>query len=83
MDRSRNSALEAARDMLGLSVDELWLDYFGLGGNLPTAAVSASLSGGQELGDHDYDVLVQALNEHFVDLDQGHPLLYADQLPPP
>jgi len=82
MDRSRASALEAARDVLGLSVSQLWLAYFGLGGNLQPAAISAALSGDLDLGDHDHDVLVQALNDRFSDLDQNHPLAYADELPP-
>ena len=79
---SRNSALEAARDILGLTVPEVWIAYFGLGGNLLPAVISAALSGDQELGDHDYDRVVQALNDHFVDLDQGHPVAYSYELPP-
>jgi hypothetical protein len=82
MDRSRAIALEAARDMLELSLPQLWLDYLGLGGNLPPAAIGAALSGRVGLGDHEHDVLVQALNEHFIDRAQNHPLAYADELPP-
>ena len=82
MDRSHNGALEAARDMLGLTVAELWLAYFGLGGKLWPAAISAALSGDQELGNHDHDLLVQALNDHFIEHDEDHPLAYADELPP-
>jgi hypothetical protein len=67
--------------MLGLSMSQLWLDYLGLGGNLPPAAIGAALSGRRHLGDHDHDILVQALNEHFLDLAQNHPLAYADELP--
>ena len=79
MDWSRNRSLEAARDMLGLTVLELWLAYLCLGGNLFSAAISAALSGDQELSDHDYDLLVQTLNDHFVDLHHGHPLAYGDE----
>jgi hypothetical protein len=82
VDRSRARALEAARDVLGLTVSQLWLAYFGLGGNLLPAAISAALSGDVDLGDHDHDVLVQALNDRFSDLDQNHPLAYADELRP-
>ena len=42
---SRAAALEAARDMLGLPLPQLWLDYLGLGGNLPPAAIGAALLG--------------------------------------
>lgn len=79
MDWSRNISLEAARDMLGLTVPELWLAYLGLGGNLFSAAINAALSGDQELRNHAYDLLVQALNDHFIDLDHGHPVAYADE----
>ncbi len=81
MDVSRTAALEAARDMLGLPLAQLWLDYFALGGNLPPAAIDAALSGRDGLGDYDHDVLVQALNERFTDRAQNHPLAYADELP--
>ena len=83
MQPSRAVALAAAQNLLGLSVAQLWLDYLGLGGNLPPAAIGAALTGAITLGDHDHDVLVQALNERFVDLAQDHPLAYADELPPP
>ena len=82
MEPFRAAALEAARDMLGLPLPQLWLDYLGLGGNLPPAAIGAALHGHVGLGDHDHDMLVQALNEHFVDRAQNHPLAYADELPP-
>ena len=81
MDLSRATALEAARDMLGLTLAQLWLDYLALGGNLPPAAIGAALSGRVGLGDHDHDLLVQALNEYFIDRAQNHPLAYADELP--
>lgn len=82
MELPRTAALEAARDLLGLPLTQLWLDYLALGGNLPPAAIGAALSGRGGLGDHDHDVLVQALNERFVDRAQNHPLAYADELPP-
>ena len=67
--------------MLGLSRYDLWIHYLGLGGSLPPATVNAILDGHSDLDEHDHDVLVQALNEHFVDRDQNHPLPYADELP--
>ena len=82
MNVPRARALEAARDMLGLSVPQLWLDYFGLGGRLLPAAIGAALAGDVDLGDYDHDLLAQALNEHFIDAGQNHPVAYADELPP-
>jgi hypothetical protein len=82
MDLPRTTALEAARNMLGLPLAQLWLDYIGLGGNLPPTVIGAALSGRVGLGDYDHDMLVQALNERFIDRAQNHPLAYADELPP-
>ena len=48
---------------------------------LPPSAPPST--GAITLGDHDHDVLVQALNERFTDLAQNHPLAYADELAPP
>jgi hypothetical protein len=33
--QTRSEVFQAVRGMLGLSVQELWLDYVGLGGSLP------------------------------------------------
>jgi len=79
---SRAVALEAARSMLGVSLDDLWVDYLGLGGHLMPWHVEAFLSGSRVVDDRDHDLIVQALNERFLDLDADHPLAYADELAP-
>lgn len=83
MHPSRSIALEAARDMLGLSLLDLWVDYVGIGGSLNEEGVNAALSGRSSLSVLDHDLLVHALNERFVDRDENHPLAYSDELPPP
>ena len=80
MDTSHSVPLAAARDMLGLSLYDLWLDYFGLGGDLSPTAIDAALSGRHALLARDHDLLVQALNEQFLDRNEDHPLAYADEL---
>jgi hypothetical protein len=82
MSSSRTAALEAARDLLGLSRLQLWVDYLGLGGSLPPDTINAILDGHANPDDHNYDLLVQALNENFIDRAENHPLLYADELAP-
>jgi hypothetical protein len=77
---SRAVALEAARSLLGLSVDDLWVDYLALGGQLMRSDVDAFLSGSRAVDDHDHDLIVHALNERFVDREADHPLAYADEL---
>lgn len=69
--------------MLGLSVRQLWWDYIALGGNLSAAAIAGFLDGESGISDHEYDCLVQVLNEHFIERDENHPLLYAEELPSP
>lgn len=81
MSPDRGTALEAARTMLGLSISRLWLDYVRLGGSLPPPLLQAFLAGELDIGDHDHDMVVQALNERFIDQDHNHPLAYADELP--
>jgi hypothetical protein len=68
--------LEDARRQLGLSIMELWIDYFTLGGILNATQLDRYLSGDGEIGNADRDVLVHALNEVFHDRGQDHPLAY-------
>jgi hypothetical protein len=66
--------------MLGMAVDELWVDYLAVGGSLTPAVLATFLQGSRPLPDGDYDLLVDALNERFVELGGDHPLLYAHDL---
>jgi hypothetical protein len=68
--------LEDARRKLGLSIMELWVDYFTLGGILNATQLDRYLSGDGEIGNADRNVLVHALNEVFHDRGQNHPLAY-------
>jgi hypothetical protein len=81
MPDSRAVAVEAAREMLSMSLLELWVDYVSLGGSLSPGKIQAFLLGERLIGDHDHDVLVHALNERFFDQGDDHPLAYADELP--
>ena len=76
------AALETARTMLGLSHLELWYDYVALGGNHAPDTILAFLDQNTQIAEPEYDRLVQALNEHFIDSGDNHPLPYADELPP-
>jgi hypothetical protein len=68
--------LEDARRKLGLSIMELWVDYFALGGILNATQLDRYLRGDGEIGNADRNVLVHALNEVFHDRGQNHPLAY-------
>lgn len=66
---------ETCRDA-GLSEPDLWLRYFGLGGMSTPVEVGSYLLGMSVPSDHDHDVLAQALNERFTELDRNHPVSY-------
>jgi hypothetical protein len=52
----------------GLSVQELWLRYFSLGGNAGEEEVDAYLHGSLLLQPIDRDMLALAVNEYIADL---------------
>ena len=77
MDVEDHSGVERARKKLGLSLDQLWLAYFELGGEASALELEAYFEGLYELDRLQHDVLMHALNERFVDLGQNHPMSYA------
>lgn len=68
--------VRAAREMSGVSVEDLWWRYFSLGGSLPLGAAVALFSRSQAVDFPDGDVLVHALNEIFAARGLDHPLPY-------
>lgn len=73
--------LEQARRDLGLSVDDLWLRYFALGGMNAALEVEAILFGALVSDDHNRDIIAVALNERFSELGGDHPIRYAGDAP--
>ena len=71
--------IEAARIQAGMSVTELWLAYFALGGVASVGAMRSYLHGIGSVP-MEYDVLAQALNESFVDRGGNHPVPYHEDL---
>jgi hypothetical protein len=69
--------LRAARQFLELTIMELWIDYFALGGIQDAKTLAAYLNGDGETSPGDHDAIVQALNEVFIDRGLNHPLDYA------
>jgi hypothetical protein len=70
--------LDQARRDAGLSLGELWLRYFELGGMSTALQVEAFLSGALRPSAHDRDVVAHALNERFVELGGNHPVPYSE-----
>jgi len=68
--------LNVARIDAGLSVDELWLRYFELGGMSGAIELEAHLYGALAATDHNHDLIAHALNERFRELGLEHPVPY-------
>lgn len=70
--------LEQARRDTGLSVSNLWLRYFALGGMSTAMEVEAILYRALVGTARDRDLLAVALNERFAELGGDHPVPYSD-----
>ena len=71
------TTLRAARADLGVSVLQLWITYFGCGGNRDADHLASYLAGdgdGADLVDHDH--IIDALNDMYFDRGLDHPLAY-------
>jgi hypothetical protein len=68
--------LESARQVLDLSVFELWVEYFALGGLSDAPTLDAYLRGDKSATDVDHNLIAQALNETFAERHQNSPVPY-------
>jgi hypothetical protein len=69
--------LELARVDLGLTVFELWVAYFALGGLRTAADLARYLTHGGGSSDADDDAIVHALNEAYQDRGGHDQLAYS------
>jgi hypothetical protein len=74
--------LDTFREEAGLSLGELWLRYFELGGMSTGLELEAFLCGVLLPSTHDHDVIAHAINERFVELGGNHPVAYSNDLNP-
>lgn len=74
------SSLRAGLAMSRMQLPELWAAYVGLGGSLSMEELAAGLRGTRVLSAHDHDVVAQALNDHFIERGQDHPVPYSEDL---
>ncbi len=73
------NVLLAARDHARMTEWELWLAYFSLGGTATAVQLEAHIRGRGRLDRVQHDMVVQALNERFVERDMDHPVPYASE----
>ena len=71
-------ALDTARIQAGLSVDQLWVRYFGNGGTATADEFAAFLADRRQPGALQYDIAVSALNDRFTEMALHHPVPYSD-----
>jgi hypothetical protein len=73
--------LEQARRDVGLSISDLWMRYFALGGMSTALELEAILFNALVADVHDRDVLTVAINERFAEMGGDHPIPYSDDDP--
>jgi len=75
--------LELARRDVGLSIDELWIRYFALGGMSTALEVDAFLNGALIASAQNRDLLAVALNECISEQGGDHPIPYSSDITDP
>jgi hypothetical protein len=76
--RAAAAVLDAASHVSGMEGDELWLQYFALGGEASPDELEQILSGALPLRRLDHDRLAVAINERFQEQGAGRLLAYWD-----
>ena len=74
---AESNVLEQARQEVGLTVSELWIRYFAVGGMSAPLEMEAVLYGAL-VNPAEQDLLAAALNERFSELGGDHPIPYSD-----
>lgn len=69
--------LDQARKRVGLSIDELWMCYFAMGGKADPFEFEAILHGVLKPESYQYNIVAQALNECLSDRGESDLVPYA------
>ncbi len=77
---ARNGALRAGLGLAELTVDELRSAGNGIGDMVSHAELESALTGNDELGDHQYDVVAQAINDRLVEIGLTPMIPQADEI---
>lgn len=78
MSELTDAALDQARRDAGLSMSDLFVRYFGLGGMTPALEMEAVVHGALTASSEDRDRMVHALNERFTEMGRNHPVPYSE-----
>jgi hypothetical protein len=63
-------------DLSGLTLAQLWLRYLALGGSASPAQVAAYARGQLRPDRYQHNMIAHAINEHFTDRGEDHPVSY-------
>jgi hypothetical protein len=69
-------SIEDGLELSGMSMQQFWLRQVSVGGTAGSMETEAYVLGLLTPEPYQYDLLAQALNEHFVELGQDHPVGY-------
>ncbi len=79
-DDDSGTSLRAGFSLSGMELSELWVACIGLGGSFTKQRLEEGLRGVRAFSGPDHDVVAQALNDHFTERGQDHPVAYDDEL---
>lgn len=74
------ATLSAGLTHAAMTLRDLWLRYFALGGMAGPDHLRQIIDGTVTPSHRDYDLMAQAINEQFIDLGRDHPVPYADDI---
>ena len=77
-DHGIGFSLSDGWDLSGLTLTQLWLHYLALGGTAGPARVQAYARGLLPPDSYQHNLIAQAINDHFTDLGEDHPVRYQD-----
>ena len=69
-------SLRDGMELSGMSIEQLWLRYVGVGGSESVNTIQDHLSGAVAINSRQHNQLAQAINEHFIERDENHPVAY-------
>lgn len=73
---STGFSLSEGWDLSGLTLTELWLRYLAIGGTASPARLAAYAHGLLRPDSYQHNMIAQAINEHFIDRGEDHPVSY-------
>ena len=78
MSATPELSLEAGMARSEMTFEELWLRQVAVGGQAAALEIEAYVLGLLRVDNLQYDIIAQALNEHFVERGEDHPVGYSE-----